>query len=117
MNQEEHLSTARELLQRAYQERQDGGNDMIAAELLWGAFAHCLISVALNDSMAHDSHGAFRIIARHLDNVHHSNEWSSTFGAAERLHFHFYHANLLPAQLNSHTRDTESGTIHLLELL
>lgn len=29
MNQDEHLSTARELLQRVDQERHDGANDMI----------------------------------------------------------------------------------------
>ena len=47
MNQEEHLSMARELMRRADQESAaDGGNEMIAAEFLWGAFAHCLITVA-----------------------------------------------------------------------
>ena len=51
MNQEEHVSTARELMRRAEEEWQHGGNDMIAAELLWGAFAHCLITVALNDNL------------------------------------------------------------------
>ena len=59
MNQEEHLSTAQDLMTRASQESQDGGNDLIAAELLWGAFAHCLIVVAQNESLPHDSHGAF----------------------------------------------------------
>ena len=38
MNQEEHTTMARELMTRADQESQDGGNEMIAAELLWGAF-------------------------------------------------------------------------------
>ena len=42
MNQEEHLSMARELMRRADQESAaDGGNEMIAAEFLWGALAHC----------------------------------------------------------------------------
>ena len=49
MNQEEHLSMARELMRRADQESAaDGGNEMIAAEFLWGAFVHCLITVAQN---------------------------------------------------------------------
>ena len=34
MNQEEHVSTARELMERAAQESGDGGNEIIAAELL-----------------------------------------------------------------------------------
>lgn len=117
MNREEHLNTARELLQRASQERQDGGNDMIAAELLWGAFAHCLITVALNNSLPQDSHGAFRRIAQHLDDVHGGNAWTSTFGAAERLHFHFYHGNLPAAQFNSHRLQAQTGTVNLLEIL
>ena len=33
MNQGEHVSTAWELMTRVDQERQHGGNDMIAAEL------------------------------------------------------------------------------------
>ena len=60
MNQEEHLSMARELMRRADQESAaDGGNEMIAAEFLWGTFAHCLITVAQNEGLPHDSHGAF----------------------------------------------------------
>ena len=39
MNQEEHLSMARELMERVDEEIADGGNEMIAAEFLWGAFA------------------------------------------------------------------------------
>ena len=64
MNQEEHLSMARELMRRADQESAaDGGNEMIATEFLWGAFAHCLITVAQNEGLPHDSHGAFSRIA------------------------------------------------------
>ena len=48
MNQIEHIGMARELISRASQESQNGGNEMIAAEFLWGAFAHCLITVAQN---------------------------------------------------------------------
>ena len=36
MNQEEHVSMARELARRADEETRDGGNEMVAAELLWG---------------------------------------------------------------------------------
>ena len=51
MNQEEHVSMARELVSRADEESRHGGNEMIAAEFLWGAFAHCLITVALNEKL------------------------------------------------------------------
>ena len=46
MNEDEHTQEARELIRRADEESTDGGNERIAAELLWGAFAHCLITVA-----------------------------------------------------------------------
>ena len=117
MNQEEHVSTARELMRRADQEWQHGGNDMIAAELLWGAFAHCLITVALNEGLPHDSHGAFRRITQRLDNIHGGNTWASSFGAAEQLHFHYYHGDLLPGELNSHRRQAEAGAMNLLQTL
>ena len=117
MNQGEHVSTARALMTRADQEKQHGGNDMIAAELLWGAFAHCLITVALNEGLPHDSHGASRRIAQRLDNIQGGNTWASSFGTPERLHFHFYHGNLPAEELNSHTREAETGAINLLQTL
>ena len=67
MNQEEHVSMARELMGRADKESGDGGNEMIAAEFLWGAFAHCLNTVALNQGLSHDSHGAFGRISQRLN--------------------------------------------------
>ena len=67
MNQHEHTQEATELVRRAHEESTNGGNERIAAELLWGAFAHCLIAVAQNEELPHDSHGAFRTIARHMD--------------------------------------------------
>ena len=85
MNGEEHLAMARELMERANQESSDGGNEMIAADLLWGAFAHCLITVALNDTLPHDSRGAFRRIAQHLDAAQGGNKWTSRFGSAAQL--------------------------------
>ena len=44
MNQHEHVQEARELIRRAQEESANGGNHRIAAEFLWGAFAHCLIA-------------------------------------------------------------------------
>ena len=61
MNQDEHVSMARELMRRADREWHHGGDEMIAAELLWGALAHCLVTVSLNEDVAHDSHRAFRL--------------------------------------------------------
>ena len=117
MNQEEHLSTARDLMARANQESQDGGNDVIAAEFLWGAFAHCLIVVAQNEGLPHDSHGAFIRIAQHMDAAQSGNRWRSYFGSGDQLHQHFYHGHLPAQELRSHTRQTNRCTLDLLARL
>ena len=117
MNQEEHLSMARELIRRANQEPQGGGSEMIAAEFLWGAFAHCLIAVAQNERLPHDSHGAFSRIAQHMDAAQGGNRWRSYFGSAEQLHEHFYHGDLSDDELQTHTQLTARGTLELLSTL
>ena len=117
MNQTGHIETARDFARRADEEARAGGNQMIAAELLWGAFAHCMIIVAMNDGLPHDSHGAFRRIAQHLDNALGTNEWRSRFGSAEQLHEHFYHGDLSDAEMRTHRRRTREGTLELLRVL
>ena len=118
MNQDEHLSMARELMRRADQESAaDGGNEMIAAEFLWGALAHWLITVAQNEGLPHDSHGAFSRIAQHLDAAQGGNEWRSRFGSSEQLHFHFYHGELPAGELRTHRQRTSEGTLELLAAL
>ena len=117
MNQEEHVRMALELSQRASEESRDGGNELIAAEFLWGTFAHCLVAIALEEGLEHDSHGAFRTIAQHLDAALGGNRWRSRFGSAERLHFHFYHGNLPDDELRTHKRATAEGGQELLRML
>ena len=108
---------ARILITRASQESQDGGNEMIAAELLWGAFAQCLIAVAQNEGLPHDSHGALKQVARYLDATQRSNRWRTRFGSAEQLHEHFYHGDLTAPELSTHRRQTTEGTSELLSTL
>ena len=114
MNQEEHMETARELKRRADQESRNGGNELVAAELLWGAFAHCLIVVAMSQGLPHDSHGAFRAVTRCLDAAQGGNLWRSRFGSAEQLHSHFYHGDLPTRELQTHTQTTMEGIQALL---
>ena len=117
MNQQEHAHEARELTARARQEQTSGGNNRIAAEFLWGAFAHCLIAVALNEGLPHDSHGAFRAITQHMDAAQGGNQWRSHFGSAGRLHRHFYHGHLTNRLLQSYSEDTANGTAQMLTML
>ena len=117
MDQEEHVGMARELIRRAGEESRDGGGELVAAELLWGAFAHCLIAIALNEGLPHDSHGAFQSIARRMDAARGGNQWRSRFGAAEQLHFHFYHGDLTVRELATHQREAAKGVQELLGML
>ena len=117
MNQGEYAQEARELLQRGDQEAADGGNERIAAELLWGAFAHCLIAVAQNDGLPYDSHGAFERTAQHMDAVQGSNRWRSRFGSAEKLHQHFYHGHLPAREVRTHRQLTREGIQELLRTM
>jgi hypothetical protein len=117
MNQQEHVGMAQELTERAEEEARNGGNELVAAEFLWGAFAHCLITIALNEGLPRDSHGAFQAIARYLDAALGGNVWRSRFGAAEGLHSHFYHGNLTEDQLRTHKQATVEGAQELLRML
>lgn len=67
MNQQEHINKARELLEQAHRESTGGGDEILAAEMMRGSFRLCLITVALNNGLPHDSHGAFRHVARQMD--------------------------------------------------
>ena len=109
------METAQELRKRADEESRDGGNELVAAELLWGAFAHCLIAVAMNEGLPEGSHGAFRAVARRLDAAQDGNLWRSRFGSAEQLHSHFYHGDLPARELQTHTQTTMEGIQALLE--
>ena len=117
MNQEEHIMAAQGLIQKADQEFRNGGNELIAAELLWGAFAHCLIAFAQNEGLPHDSHGAFRQTARMLATKTDLDQWQSDFGAAEQMHLHFYHGHIQPRELRSHRRTTTRAIHQLLLML
>ncbi len=102
---------------RAEQELRSGGNGLVAAELLWGAFAHCLIARSLIEGLPHNSHEDFRRIAQQLAASQNLDRWLSDFGAAEGLHIHFYHGNLTPLQVNTHARNTQRGTVELVRML
>ena len=117
MNQEEHINRARELLERAHQEPTGGGDELLAAEMMWGAFCHCLITVALNNGVPHDSHGAFRYVAQQLDATGGGNTWKPRFGEAERLHRHFYHGDIPTKLVRAHMRRTSEATQELLSML
>ena len=108
---------AQELMARAERELRSGGKGLVAAEFLWGAFAHCLITVAQNEGLPHNSHDDLRQVAERLTFLQGLERWRSDFGAAEKLHVHFYHGNLDTAEKHTHTRATIRAVQQLLQML
>lgn len=97
-SQAEHIRLARDLLNQA-ETGLSTGNTVVGAELLWGAAAHALIAVALQQGLPYDSHGAFKNVARRQLNDPGRPEWLSEFNIAEQFHKHFYHGRLSDRQL------------------
>ena len=60
MNTQKRLDASMELLERSNKEFNPGGNTMIAAELLWGAYAQLSLAVAELRGWPASSHGAYR---------------------------------------------------------
>ena len=96
--QAEHIRLARDFLNRA-ETSLSTDEEIVGAELLWGAAAHALIAVALQQGLPYDSHGAFKNVAKQQLNDPGRPEWLSEFNTAEQFHKHFYHGRLSDRQL------------------
>ncbi len=101
MTPQERRDASLEFSQRADQEFDCGGNTMIAAELLWGAVAQALLTVAeINEWPCQGHKGYFQVAARLAERQPHL-PWQSDIAAADQLHGHFYNRDLIPGELNS----------------
>ena len=117
MNTQQRLDASMELMERSHEEFNSGGNTMIAAELLWGAYAQLSLAVAELRGWPALSHGAYRNTAKNLRDLQGLERWVSDWAAAERLHSHFYQDNLSPAELRTARRATAQGIGQLRELI
>ena len=117
MNTQRRLDASMELVERSNEEFNTGGNTMIAAELLWGAYAQLSLAVAELRGWPALSHGAYRNTATNLRDLHDSERWVSDWAAAERLHSHFYQDNLSPNELRTARRATTQGIIQLRRII
>lgn len=66
MNTQQRLDASMEFLERSNEEFNYGGNTMIAAELLWGAYAQLSLAVAELRGWPALGHGAYRNTATNL---------------------------------------------------
>ena len=117
MNTQQRLDASMELMERSNQEFNPGGNTMIAAELLWGAYAQLSLAVAELKGWPALSHGTYRNTATKLRELQGSEQWVSDWAAAERLHSHFYQNNLSPNQLRTARRATTQGIAQLRQVI
>ena len=77
MNTQQQIETSMELMERSNQEFNPGGNTMIAAELLWGAYAQLSLAVAELKGWPALSHGTYRNTATKLRELQGSEQWVS----------------------------------------
>ena len=117
MNTRQRLDASTELSERSDEEFNHGGNTVIAAELLWGAYAQLSLAVSELRGWPALSHGAYRNTATKLRDLQHSERWVSDWAAAERLHSHFYQGNLGPTELRTARRATAQGIIQLRQII
>lgn len=101
MTPNERRAASMEFVQRSEQEFDLGGNTMIAAELLWGAVAQCLIAIANTNGWECKGHSGYFQVAKRLAEQHNDPSWRSDAAAADELHSHFYNRHLQPAQMQS----------------
>ena len=117
MNREEHVGMAREFTRRADEESRNGGNELIAAEFLWGTLA------PLSHRGGPEPRTAPRQPRRVPENStapgrrQRGNQWRSSFGAAEQLHSHFYHGDLTDDELQTHRQAAAEGIQELMGML
>ena len=91
VNVEEHAATALSFLKKAAEEF-DAGDDMQAAEKLWGAASHALAAFLLQrGEEVPVTHQELRIVAHRLSSELASPRYRRGFEAANDLHKHFYH--------------------------
>lgn len=117
MNTQQRLNASTELLERSNEEFNFGGNTVIAAELLWSAYAQLSLAVAEARGWPALGHAAYRNTAINLRDLQDSERWVSDWAAAERLHSHFYQDNLSANELRTARRATTQGTIELRRII
>ena len=99
MTLSERMAVIAEFSKRSDDEFDDDGNDLIALERFWEAFAHAMIAVAEMNAWPSDGHAVYRHMACRLRDMHQQERWMSDLAAPARLHSHFYQGGLTATEL------------------
>ena len=117
MTLEDHLANIRDFTGRSENEFNNGGNMLVAAELLWGALAHGLIAAADLQGWRCEGHMGYGQVAIELEQAHPTGRWRSDVAAGEQLHTHFYQGHLGPGDLQSRRVAAAAATDRLVSIL
>ena len=103
MTPSDRQTASQNLAARSDHEFNNGGDTMIAAELLWGAVAQQLLAAGAVQQPPKQigNHSFYRQMATELATQEPSKQWQSELAAADQLHRYFYHQNLKTNELAS----------------
>ena len=110
----------RGLAERSDREFQASGNEsdpLIAAEMLWGAFAQGLIAVARIHGWECVDEDDMRDVCNRLAKMRNETDWRQDFEAAAQLQRHFLHGDLGEEDLATARESTRRTVFELLRII
>ena len=110
----------RDLVERSDREFQAIGNNsdqLLAADMLWGAFAQGLIAVAKIHGWECFNEDDMKDVSSRLAAVQNQDGWRQDFEAAAQLQRHFLHGHLDEEDLATARQSTRRAVLELLKII
>ena len=121
MTEAEHLAIARRLADLADRLYRDG-DDVAAAEMLWGAVNRIIAAIALRHRLTAPGQQTRRgpvihhLVSNHIADRQAAIDLQKGFYAPGELHGHFYNSHLAQNVVAEHVADTHTLIAELLNL-
>ena len=110
----------RELVELSDRQFQINGNrtsQLVAADMLWGAFARGLIAVAGIHGWECHGEADMKDVADRLAEKQDQPKWRQDFDTAEQLQRHFLHGHMTVAELAEARQSTKRAVSELLKII
>ena len=110
----------RDLVERSDREFQASGNEsdqLIAADMLWGAFAQGLIAMAKIHGWECVGEDHMRDVSNRLAEMRNDTGWRQDFEAAAQLQRHFLHGHLGEEDLATARESSRRAVLELLRII
>ena len=120
MSTDEHSARIRELVELSGQGFETGermAGQVIAAEMLWGAFVRGLIAVAAIHEWECYNEQHMKDVADRLAEKQNQPGWRQDFEAAEQMQRHFLHGHMDLADLAEARQSTKRAVDELLKII